>query len=55
MSKTEIKKLQESIDKLDEIEGILAHGLDCDFTEIMRVRFKLNYILRRHSYDFDKK
>ena len=55
MSKAEIKKLQESIDKLNEIEGALAHGSDCDFKEIMRVRFTLNSILRRQSYDFDKK
>ena len=51
MSKTEIKKLQESIDKLDEIEGTLAHGLDCDFTEIMRVRFKVNSINHHNKSD----
>jgi len=55
MSKTEIKRLEESIDKLGEIEGALAHGSDCDFTDIMKIRFTLKYILRRQSYDFNKK
>ena len=47
MDRKEIKKLQESIDKLIEIEGALAHGSDFDFKEIMKVRFKLNSILER--------